>query len=403
MARSFKGWSAAVAAGAVAASLAPGAALADPAATATAKVSLKLVADKLNGPRGITVLKDGTVLVAESGYGGSGPCVGAGEARQCFGLSGSVYRVKGSRKGRVATRLPSLGEAGPVDVAVDGKDLVVLSGFGGSTADRKRFGKAAARLGTLYRVRNGKIRGGAVGDAVDHETRLDPDWILPREPGGEPSVNGNPWRFVPVRDHGALIADAGGNDVVGARAGHTTTQAVFPYSGGQVPKQAKAAAASAQARRVLRAVAGPAGLKAGEAGNVQSVPSGIVKGPDGAYYVSELAGFVPGASRIWKIRPGYRPQLVVSGLSTIIDIAFDAKGRLLALQMMKGAPPQGPDDPPPPGALIRIDLKTKKQTELASQGLMMPTGLGTGPHGEIYVSNLGMGKGAGQLLRVLGA
>lgn len=394
MSRSRKSWAGAglavAAAGCVTAGLVPGT------AQAQGAPSLQVIASKLNNPRGVTVLGDGTILVAESGTGGKGPCVGSGQARQCFGTTGSIYRVKGAQKGRVVRGLPSVSEgggaaAGPVDVAVYGKDYVVLNNAGGSVADRARFGANARRMGTLYRVRGGVV----YGDLVSHETRLDPDWVLPRTDPGEPSVNANPWRFA-AGTGGQYVTDAGGNDLVRVADGKTYTEAIFPH--GSVAPIPKATANSAQARRLLQVVAG---TRAPEQGiPVQSVPTGIVKGPDGALYVSELGGFAPKASRIWRIAPGQRPRVFATGLTAVSDLTLDGRGNLVALTMTTGFG-NGPNDPPLPGAIYKINLRTKKRTEVPTGGkLFFPTGVAVGKGGEIYVANNGVGNGAGQLVRV---
>ncbi|REE97966.1 ScyD/ScyE family protein [Thermomonospora umbrina] len=397
MSRSRKSWTGAAlavaAAGCVTAGLVPGT------AQAQGAPSLQVIAGKLNNPRGVTVLGDGTILVAESGTGGKGPCVGKGEARQCFGATGAIFRMKGAWKGRVVKGLPSINEGGgsaaigPVDVAVSGKDYYVLNGFGGSTAHRARFGSNARRMGTLYRVRGAAVQ----GDLVSHETRLDPDWVLPRTDPGEPRINANPWRFASASG-GQYVTDAGGNDLVRVSGGRTYTEAVFPHGRIAVPASARTAVNSAQAKRLLRVIAGaPA---ASQTIPVQSVPTGVVRGPDGALYVGELGGFAPGASRIWRIVPGRRPTLFASGLTAVSDLALDGRGNLVALTMTTGFGP-GPNDPPQPGALYRINLRTKKRTEIPTAGrLFFPTGVAVGPRGAVYVANRGIGNGAGQLVRI---
>src|SRR5439155_19944809 len=49
--------------------------------------------------------------------------------------------------------------------------------------------------------------------------------------------------------------------------------------------------------------------------SVQSVPSRVALGPDGALYVGELTGapFAPGSARIWRVVPGQRPTVYAFG------------------------------------------------------------------------------------------
>jgi hypothetical protein len=78
---------------------------------------------------------------------------------------------------------------------------------------------------------------------------------------------------------------------------------------------------------------------------VQPVPTSVAVGPDGAYYVGELTGTpaVPGWSRIWRIAPDARNvvcpsadcQVVVSGLTSVIDVAFGPDGQLYVVELDK--------------------------------------------------------------------
>ena len=117
-------------------------------------------------------------------------------------------------------------------------------------------------------------------------------------------------------------------------------------------------------------------------------------GPDGALYVGELGGdpFQAGTESIYRVVPGHQPQLVVSGLTAVSDIAFDHFGRLLALEIDQA----GLNDPatasgglPTPGAIIRVGWNGQKTT-VASTGLEFPTGLAVGPGNVAYVSNFGI-------------
>jgi hypothetical protein len=75
-----------------------------------------------------------------------------------------------------------------------------------------------------------------------------------------------------------------------------------------------------------------------------AVPTSVVVGPDGAYYVGELTGFpfTPGKSRIWRIEPGTRHascgtspacSVIADDLTAIIDLQFGPDGRLYVAQL----------------------------------------------------------------------
>ena len=70
----------------------------------------------------------------------------------------------------------------------------------------------------------------------------------------------------------------------------------------------------------------------------------VAIGPDGAYYVGELTGFPApvGTSRVWRIEPdarharcGVSPDcsVVAEGFTSIVDLAFDASGRLNVVEL----------------------------------------------------------------------
>lgn len=83
---------------------------------------------------------------------------------------------------------------------------------------------------------------------------------------------------------------------------------------------------------------------------VQPVPTSVAIGPDGAYYAGELTGITaenifqgePSTelSRVWRIEPGARNVLcpsadceeVISGLTSVIDLAFGPDGRLYVVE-----------------------------------------------------------------------
>ena len=127
----------------------------------------------------------------------------------------------------------------------------------------------------------------------------------------------------------------------------------------------------------------------------QSVPTSIVRGPDGAYYVGQLTGFPfpTGGASVWRIVPGQAPTEYATGFTTINDLAFGKDGTLYVLQMTSATL----IGPPTPGKLIRVP-KRGARTELAPGALTSPTGLAVDDK-YAYVSNKGDQAGAGEILR----
>src|SRR5262245_50563626 len=75
-------------------------------------VSVKVVADHLDNPRGVSIAANGRILVAEAGHGdpNGGKCAnvqsGGVSTKMCLGFTGAVTSVQGATVTRVLTQLP---------------------------------------------------------------------------------------------------------------------------------------------------------------------------------------------------------------------------------------------------------------------------------------------------------
>ena len=345
---------------------------------------LKVVAEGLNNPRGIGIGPDGALYVAESGSGGAGPCIPSpeGGAPSCFGRSGSVTRITRHSQRRVLTGLPSVAEeggvaaAGPVDLGFSGWTGYLLVGNpGGGAATRERLGAGAGRFGKLLKVDLHGIR--SVADFPRFEDANNPDEGAGAQPGLE--IDSNPNGLL-VRKGARYVTDAGGNDLLKVdHKGHISVVAVFPP----------------------RLVPAPPGIPDLPAElPMQAVPTSVVKGPDGAYYVGQLTGFPfpPGGANVWRVKPGHDPQVFKGGFTNIIDIAFDKRGRLYVLEIATGGLLNTPEDELPVGRLVRVN-KDGSTTTLASEGLNAPGGFVLGHHAA-YITNNSILSGAGQVVKV---
>lgn len=331
---------------------------------------LDVVADNLLTPRGLTW--DAThqrVLVAEAGKGGPSPCApGVGGYPACFGATGAItaytpgkHRSK-DRTARVASGLPSIinefSVLGLHDIDATHGRISVVFGIGGEMATRDGLGRQAyglAQTGTVDRA--GKLR--PVGDLLAFEQRHNPH---------PADINANAYGLTRVPG-GTLVAEAGGNGIL--RVGDD----------GSV--------------RLLAAL--PDQTIDGRA--VESVPTAITKGPDGAFYISEYSGepTLIGAARIWRLVPGKPPVVVARGFTGAIDLAFDRQGRMLVLELAE----KGFDSPDKTGRLIRVE-RDGARTVLAREGLEHPGGVAVAPNGDIYLTNrtTTLGEATGQLLRL---
>lgn len=131
---------------------------------------------------------------------------------------------------------------------------------------------------------------------------------------------------------------------------------------------------------------------------IESVPTCVAEGRDGAFYFGELSGFpyLPGVARVWRVVPGEEPTIYSSGFTNIIDCTFDQSGRLIVLEIAKF----GLLNADQTGALIRVE-RDGTHTELASTGLTNPGGVAVIKNDLFYVTNFTAGFGGdGELLRV---
>lgn len=177
----------------------------------------------------------------------------------------------------------------------------------------------------IYRSSQGKAT--LVANLFAFEEANDPDGIVDSNPFDVQSLGGN----------AALVADAGGNDLLRIdKQGNVNVLAVFPNE----------VVSTANIKALFGCPEGPpnfCGLP--DMMPAQAVPTSIAIGPDGHYYIGELKGFPApaGASNIWKVAPGASwaecgtsPDCVKvfeGGFTSIIDLAFDANGTLYVAEL----------------------------------------------------------------------
>ncbi|MDP9861968.1 MULTISPECIES: ScyD/ScyE family protein [Streptosporangium] len=345
--------------------------------------TVKVVAKGLDSPRGLMFGPDGTLYIAESGHGGKVKCAsppapeGEKAEKTCLGLTGQVSTLKDGKTSVLLDGLPSAASGGfalgPHDVALTEKgDLLVTVGFSGDTAFRAKLGPKAAPLGTLLTISK-KGRRISVADLAAYETKHN----LDRKDKGS-AVDSYPFGVAPLPGGGALVTDTGGNSVlrVGKKGG-VSTEAVFH----------------------ARSVPAPPALKMPKGSKIpmQSVPMGITQGPDGAYYVAEHGGFPnpEGSARVFRLERG-KVTTAAQGFTTVVDVAFDAEGRMVVLGSVGPIPADGMTK----SAVYRIESDGTR-TELLRPGtLVTPLSVAVGPDGAVYVANKAMVPGKGEVLRV---
>ncbi|HEX4812341.1 MAG TPA: ScyD/ScyE family protein [Nonomuraea sp.] len=321
----------------------------------------RVVAEGLAHPRGIRALADGVVLVAESGGAGAEPCLprnpGSTAAEMCLSRTGAVSLVAHGRKTTLVAGAASVGTRdglfahGPSDPLVTPKGLVVVMGLAYNPTARDALGAGGRDLGTLAYATPAGLR--PFADLAAFETTANPDGGA-----GFAGLWSHPYAALADGD-GFLVADAGANALLRVdRHGAVSVVAVFPPQTVTTPN-------------------GPA--------QVQSVPTAVVRGPRGSYYVSEYTGFpyTGKVARIWQVVPGQQPRVFAQGFSPILDMDADAQGRLHVLEVdFRGNPHT---DPPPAGRVTRVE-RDGTAVPVVTSGLTMPSSLSFARH-TLYVAD----------------
>jgi hypothetical protein len=351
----------------------------------------------LRAPRHLDFSNSGDLYVAEAGRGGDGPCFIGGEGPACFGATGAVTRIaKNGKQTRILDGLASYANdpdqngttdndgdsgIGPHGITVRGSNSIFLT-TGGPTAPTDANGNLLSRdslaaqdptaglFGRLLRVRrDGRFR--SIADIYEFERDFNPDAQV-----GNPAVDTNATDVLIDRGR-FVIADAGGNGVRVAHGARLSSLAVFAN----------------------RVVANPLPFGPPQVA-MQAVPTGIVKGPDGAYYMSQLTGFPfpVGAANVYRIDPRTgATRIFAGGFTNIMDLAFDRAGTLYVLQIDSN----GVILPPGFGSIYAIGRHGSRRTIIPPDGtLTEPGGITVGPRGDLFVTNKTRSPDDGEVLRI---
>ena len=365
--------------------------LAIAAGTTAQAASLSIIANELDNARGVSFGSDGSIYVMEAGNGGNCPP----SATLCAGNTGAVTKITADGQQRILPDLPSLAVTpstnqrfvdGPQELKFDSSgNAYFLNAYGTFPGSRDSELNAASgntvppngvsntpSLGQFYSV---DLNTGTLTSIVDIAK-----YELVNNPDGTDLVS-NPYALA-INGDTAYIADAGANTVFSVKLDGSDLQAI------PLPKQ------------TIENPELPSGLgQVPDKLEVQSVPTGVTVGSDGALYVSELTGFPypEGKARIFRIGADRKPEVYADGFTQISDLEFDKDGNLLVLQYADRSQWKGDLA----GSLIQIAPDGTRTTLVsAGEGLEGATALGISPNNEIYVTNKGDRVGLGQVIKI---
>jgi hypothetical protein len=367
---------------------------------------IKVLAEGLHNPRHLDLDRNGDLYVAEAGTGGgTASCFDSAEGPACVGATGAVARIPGA-DGRYpgaaetvvdglasfatavddpATPENDVGDNAIGPHGIDVKHGVVYVTNGGPTEPLRgnppepvsrdtlaAEDPVADLFGRLLAIdQDGAVH--RIADIWGNERDTNPDAEV-----GNPAVDSNAVDVLRL-DGRSFVADAGGNTLLEVEDdGSIAVRHIFPN----------------------RDVPNP--LPPGGTVPMQAVPTGVVKGPDGLLYVSQLTGFPfpVGGANVFVIDP-HSGEIVrtITGFTNAMDVAFGPDGTLYVLEIDANSLL---DPSSEAGAIFRVapGATTGEQIDLPPDTLTAPGGIDVGPHGELYVTNHATSADGGQVLRI---
>lgn len=354
--------------------------------------TFSIVADGLDNARGLSFAPDGTIYVTEAGSGGTGACVPSPTGGNlCYGTSGAVTKIANGTTERVLTNLPLIALAdgtssfGAQDIKFDSaSNPYVLMGYAADPALRDTA-LNSPDLGKLLSADFATNSWSVIADFSNYELANNPDGA---------DIGSNPTAFI-LDGNRAIAIDAGANALlsVGIDGSNLQSVASFPQEVLTNPIFPPTDSVPFDPTQVPSTGGTPPSEFF-----IQATPTGVAKGVDGAYYVSQFTGFPfpEGGAKIYRIGTDGETSIYADGFTQLTDLEFDAQGNLYALQYANESAWKGNFD----GSVIQIAPDGTQTTLLSGDGLIAPSSLAVSPDGQVYVTNQSDRPGASQVLRI---
>jgi hypothetical protein len=325
------------------------------------------VATGLDNPRDLAFGPGGKLYLAEAGHGaepGSTECIpGGGPAGEttCAGFTSGISRIDSSGVHRILSGIISLAE--PSGFGATGVDGVSLLGDGDIlgivTGSANAVPPQAGEFLSAGTIEKGKAQLGR---------------LLQTNPSGHYKVVANVggFDFQWSEEHKSLVPEQFPDANPYAVLAGSSTNWVIDAASNTLDSVSRNGAVNEVAFFPNPPVS-------------DAVPTCIDRGPDGAFYVSQLggAGNAPGASNVYRVVPGQEPTVWASGLTSVTGCGFGADGQFYAVEFSNKNLIQAE---PGTGEVVRVPAGSTSPTPIV-ENLSFPGGFAAGANGALYVSN----------------